>query len=161
MIRCVKKSDALRICKIYNYYIENTSITFELTPISVDLMEARIEEIVLANYPYYVYVVDEIVVGFFYLKKWNFRSAYDSTAELSIYIDKDYTSRRIGSEMMSYLFDVVDRKKFHTIVAGITVPNIQSVALHERFGFKQVSVFKEVGNKFGSWRDVGHWQVLL
>lgn len=45
--------------------------------------------------------------------------------------------------------------------AGITLPNDASVALHERFGFEFVGVFRSIGWKAGTWRDVGWWQVEL
>jgi phosphinothricin acetyltransferase len=35
------------------------------------------------------------------------------------------------------------------------------VALLEKFGFRPVAHFREVGNKFGQWIDVGYWQLLL
>jgi phosphinothricin acetyltransferase len=39
-------------------------------------------------------------------------------------------------------------------VAGITLPNAASLALHRRFGFSEVGVFSEVGRKFGRFWDV-------
>jgi len=44
---------------------------------------------------------------------------------------------------------------------GIALPNPASVALHEKFGMKQVDHYKEVGFKFGKWIDVGYWQAML
>ncbi|HWZ42566.1 MAG TPA: hypothetical protein VNW97_03780 [Candidatus Saccharimonadales bacterium] len=40
------------------------------------------------------------------------------------------------------------------VVAGFTLPNAASQALHERLGFKPVGVFREVGRKFGRYWDV-------
>ncbi len=40
-------------------------------------------------------------------------------------------------------------------------PNAASIALHEKFGMRQVGHFKAVGHKFGNWQDVGNWQRLL
>jgi phosphinothricin acetyltransferase len=45
--------------------------------------------------------------------------------------------------------------------AGVTLPNDASVALHESFGFKPVGVYRRIGWKFGSWRDVGWWELQL
>jgi phosphinothricin acetyltransferase len=41
---------------------------------------------------------------------------------------------------------------------GIALPNDASVALHERCGFAQVGVFREVGLKFGRFWDVAWFQ---
>ena len=43
-------------------------------------------------------------------------------------------------------------------MAGIALPNLDSVRLHERFGFRQVALFQGVGWKLGGWHDVGWWQ---
>jgi L-amino acid N-acyltransferase YncA len=52
-------------------------------------------------------------------------------------------------------------KSIHVVIGGITLPNPASVALHEKFGMKQVAHFPEVGFKFGKWLDVGYWQTEL
>ncbi len=49
----------------------------------------------------------------------------------------------------------------HVAVGGVALPNVASVALHERHGFRKVAQFAEVGFKFGKWIDVGYWQVTL
>ena len=55
MIRNVKMSDAKNITEIYNYYIENTVITFQTDLLSVEETEKKIEEILLKGFPYIVY----------------------------------------------------------------------------------------------------------
>jgi L-amino acid N-acyltransferase YncA len=42
-IRACEGKDIPKICAIYNYYIENTVITFEETQLSLAEMSARIE----------------------------------------------------------------------------------------------------------------------
>ena len=39
---------------------------------------------------------------------------------------------------------------------GITLPNPASLALHHRFGFRDIGVYDEVGHKFGQYWSV-HW----
>ena len=45
--------------------------------------------------------------------------------------------------------------------AGIALPNAASVALHESVGFQALGVYRNVGFKFGAWRDVGWWKRAL
>jgi len=45
-------------------------------------------------------------------------------------------------------------ENIHRIVAGYTLPNPASEALHAGFGFKSVGVFRENGRKFGRYWDV-------
>jgi phosphinothricin acetyltransferase len=52
------------------------------------------------------------------------------------------------------LFDALADQDINRIVAGIAQPNLASNALHERFGFKSIGVFSQVGRKFGRFWDV-------
>jgi L-amino acid N-acyltransferase YncA len=45
--------------------------------------------------------------------------------------------------------------------AGITLPNVASVALHEHLGFAPIGVYRRIGWKADAWRDVGWWQLDL
>ena len=45
--------------------------------------------------------------------------------------------------------------------AGITLPNVASVALHESLGFSKVGHYPHVGFKHGAWHDVGWWGLRL
>ena len=42
----------------------------------------------------------------------------------------------------------------HTVISRIAGGNDISIRLHKKFGFKDVGVMKEVGNKFGKLLDV-------
>ena len=56
--------------------------------------------------------------------------------------------------LYSALFEAIANEDIHRIVAGFTVPNPASQALHQRFGFKLIGVFREVGRKLGRYHDV-------
>ncbi len=161
MIRNAVLSDATQIVQIYNNYIRETVITFETEEITAQMMAQRIEEILSEGYPFYVYEQDGKILGYCYLSSWKRRCAYKASAEISIYLDVEKRSRGIGSQLMEYAHANFDKDKYHTILACITLPNDISVGLHEKFGYKKVSHFKEVGFKFNRWIDVGDWQVVL
>ncbi|MCD8044188.1 MAG: N-acetyltransferase family protein [Tannerellaceae bacterium] len=160
-IRNVLKDDAPEICRIYNYYIENTCISFETEPVSAKEMETRIQDVLNAGFPYYVAEVNNKIVGYVYIHTWHSRRAYDTTKEMTIYLDKDERGHQYGTKLYEYLLSRINTEDTHVLIAGITIPNDASVKLHEKFGFRQVSHFKEVGYKFNEWRDVGHWQLIL
>ena len=46
-------------------------------------------------------------------------------------------------------------------MAVIALPNNDSVAIHEKFGFEKVAHLTEVGRKFNQWVDVGYWQRII
>lgn len=160
-IRNVTLNDAKAICEIYNYYVENTAVSFEVQPVSESEMRNRISNNINFGYPYYVGEVQGQLVGYCYIHRWGNRCAYATTQEVSIYLDVKETRKGYGSLFFEHLLKNVDNEKVHTLIAGICIPNEVSVRLHEKFGFKQVSLFKEVGRKFNQWLDVGHWQLNL
>ena len=161
IIRKVTPDDARVICNIYNYYIENTAITFETVPVSETEIEQRINDIISSGYLFYVGEVSDKIVGYYYTHRWHNRCAYATTAEVSIYMDKAETGKGYGTQLFEHLLAHIDRKIIHVLIAGICTPNEGSVRLHEKFGFKQVSHMKEVGRKFGQWQDVGYWQLTF
>jgi phosphinothricin acetyltransferase len=59
------------------------------------------------------------------------------------------------------LFAVLADLGYYQAIAGITLPNAPSVALHEAMGFVPVTAYRNVGFKLGHWRDVGYWQKPL
>lgn len=160
MIRKAKISDAKAICSIYNYYIENTIITFEETPLPVSEMAKRIKEIG-KDFPWIVYVEGGRVLGYAYASRWKTRSAYRKTAESTVYLHRDAVGKGIGTKLYKALLPMLKKKGFHVVVGGIALPNKGSAALHEKFGFKKVAHFKEVGFKFRKWIDVGYWELVF
>ena len=159
MIRKVVLSDAQQITEIYNYYILNSIITLEETPVSVDTTKELIKS-VITNLPWIVYEENRQVVGFAYANKWKSRSGYKHTVESTVYLKEEATGKGIGSLIYTTLIDQLISMKFHAIIGGISLPNEVSVALHERLGFEKIAHFKEVGFKFNKWVDVGYWQLI-
>jgi len=160
-IREATLDDAKGICDVYNYYVENTAVTFETQAVSETEMRQRIADFLREGFSYYVGEIDNKIVGYCYLHKWKNRNAYSLTREITIYLDKDCTGKGLGTLLYQRLFEDIYQSDIHAIIACITVPNEGSVRLHEKFGLKQVSCMKEVGWKFEKWRDVGHWQLII
>lgn len=160
MIRPVRLSDADQICKIYNYYIENTVVTFEEQPVSETGMKGRIEEIP-NKFPWLIHSNDEDILGYAYITQWKARAAYKNTVEITVYTKPNYSRRGIGTKLYEKLIETLMGKEIHAVLAGIALPNDASVAFHEKFGFRKVAHFREVGYKFNKWIDVGYWQLLI
>jgi phosphinothricin acetyltransferase len=157
MIRAVTQSDASAIAEIYNYYILNTHITFEMETITPDEAAARIVKYSEVG-PYLVYEEDQSVVGYAYLSRFRERKAYENTVESTIYLKNGFAGKGVGFELYSGLLARA-LERYHTVVAGISLPNEASVRLHEKCGFRKIRHFSEVGRKFDQWIDVGFWQL--
>lgn len=156
-IRPYEQKDTEKICGIYNYYISNTVITFEETPLTPAAMASRIAAYT-KEYPWLVCEVEGEVVGYAYATKWKERAAYKHTQEVTIYLENGLTRKGYGKALYAALFDELKKLNCHVALACIAVPNENSEQLHEFFGFKKVAHFSEVGRKFGQWLDVGYWQ---
>ena len=85
MIRTVQLSDAEAIRAIYQPYVTETAITFEVEVPTVQEFESRITK-TLPQFPYLVAEVDGKVMGYAYASTYYARAAYDWTTELSVYL---------------------------------------------------------------------------
>ena len=160
MIRIVKIQDAKQICDIYNYYIENTIITFEEEPVSQNEMEKRIKEITI-SLPWFVYEERGQIIGYVYASKWKGRCAYRFSVESTLYVKNDVIGNGIGTKLYKKLIEELFNKNVHVIIGGIALPNDRSQKIHEKFGFKKVAHLSEVGFKFNKWIDVEYWELIL
>ena len=156
-IRPVEPADAAAICDLYNHYIEHTTITFEEELLSPIDMAARIASYT-KSHPWLVCVDEGAVVGYAYAAKWKERSAFRHTAEVTVYVHAAQVRLGYGQALYAALLPAAFQRGYHVLLGCIALPNEASVALHERFGFRKVAHFTDVGRKFGRWIDVGYWQ---
>jgi phosphinothricin acetyltransferase len=161
MIRNVTPADAARIAEIYNYYIKETTVTFEYDPVNEENIRERIGKVTGKNFPYFVYEKDGEVAGYAYLNNWRERAAYDITLETSVYLDHRLTGSGTGSILYRELIDRAGKMGVHSLIGVISLPNEQSRKLHRKFNFKLVGNFRESGVKFGKLIDVEFWQLIL
>lgn len=160
MIRPVKVKDANKIAAIYNYYIEKTVITFEENQVTSKEIENRIAE-KTRKLPWLVFEEGGEVLGYAYASPWAGRCSYRFSAEVTVYLNVNAKGKGIGSKLYSELLTQLKALNYHVVIGGVTLPNVASVALHEKFGFEKVAHYKEIGFKFDRWLDVGYWQLLL
>ena len=161
VVRAVVPSDAARLVEIYNHYVLHTALSFEEATISAADMAVRIDKVLQLKLPWLVAERDGVVLGYAYAGLWRERHAYRFAVESTVYVARDAGVRGIGSALYTALFDLLRQAGYHTVLGVIALPNAASIALHEKFGMRQVAHFKEVGFKFGQWHDVGNWQVVL
>jgi phosphinothricin acetyltransferase len=160
-IRTATPADAEAITGIYAPIVANTTISFELTPPSVDEMRARIEK-TLQDLPWLVCEdVQGAVNGYVYASKHRERPAYQWSVDVTAYVREDMRGRGIGRRLYKALFAELVTLGYFQAFAGIALPNDASVSLHESVGFEPIGVYRKVGFKLGAWRDVGWWQKEL
>jgi phosphinothricin acetyltransferase len=160
-VRPASAADAGDIAGIYNYYVQNSVVTFEEEPVSAGEMATRVADVQANGLPWLVAKVDGKVVGYCYAGRWKTRAAYRHSVETSIYMKHGFEGRGIGKTLYSALLPPLRKLGVHAVIGGAAIPNPASVALHENLGFEQVAHFRQVGFKHGRWVDVAYWQLVL
>jgi L-amino acid N-acyltransferase YncA len=161
VIREAELSDAASIAQIYNAYIQTSTITFEEEAVTPEEMARRIGDVRAGGLPWYLSIAEGEVAGYAYATRWRPRSAYGLSVEVTVYVAQAYTGRGIGTDLYERVLGMLKERGFHTAIAGIALPNLKSITLHQRFGFVKVAHFSQVGFKLGRWVDVGYWQLML
>jgi phosphinothricin acetyltransferase len=158
-IRAATRTDLPRLTEIYNYYVVNTAITFDVEPFNVEARAAWFDEHAASGrHRLLVACEGATVVGYASSGRFRVKPAYDTTVESSIYCATEATGRGIGTRLYTALFAAIASEDINRIVAGVTLPNDASVALHQRLGFRRIGAYSEVGRKFGRYWDVAWFE---
>ncbi len=158
MIRPLSINDTEELLDIYNYYVLNSIVTFDDEALSLEAFKDKIARISV-DYPFIVFEENDEILGYAYGSRWRPKPAYKHTVESTVYVKHDVLGKQVGTRLYTELLSQLKEQNYHVVLGGLTLPNDASVKLHEKFGFKQVAHFKEVGLKFDKWLDVGFWQL--
>ena len=159
-VRDAVPADAGPCAEVYAPYVLDTAVTFETDPPSVSEMATRISA-AQERHAWLVLERDSAVVGFAYGVAFRSRPAYAWTCEVSVYLEPRHQGAGGGRLLYGGLLDRLHDRGFRTAVAGMTVPNDASTALHRAMGFSPVGTFHRVGWKHGAWHDVAWVQRVL
>lgn len=152
-IRLATPDDAEALLGIYSYYVENTPISYELEPPTVEDFRHRIEKTLL-HYPYLVAESEGNILGYCYASRFRERHAYDHCVEVSIYIDKDAHRSGIGSALYEELEKRLKAQGVINLCASITEEAEPSIRFHAKHGYTKVGHFHKCGRKFNRWLDM-------
>ncbi len=149
-----------KVREIYNYYIQNSTATFHIQPLTLGEMR----QLVFYNDPrfktFVIFDHDQLC-GYCILARYREREAYSITAGATLYLKPGFTGKGIGSEALRFLEKLARQKGFHSLIGGICGENTASIKLFEKNGYTKCAHYKEVGKKFGRLLDVVHFQKLL
>jgi phosphinothricin acetyltransferase len=160
LVRDATAQDAAACAAIYAPYVTDTAISFEETPPPAGEMADRI---VAASRAHAWVVLEDAgrVVGYAYGGPFHGRAAYRFSCEVSVYVELGRRRTGAGRALYEPLLSRLTERGFHTALAGMTLPNDASVALHRALGFQPVATYREVGFKHGAWHDVAWVQRFL
>ena len=163
VIRLPKPTDLEPLTHLYNHYILNTTITFDIAPYTLEQRRERWWCHYGPKGRYRLMIAEQAqnVVGYATSSQFRSKAAYDTSVETSIYMNPDAQGQGIGTQLYKALFDSLANEDVHRAYAGITLPNSASVALHQKFGFSSVGRYREVGRKFEHYWDVEWFEKSL
>lgn len=161
-IRPGVEDDLEELTRIYNHYVRETPITFDVEPLAADQRRPWL----LAHPetgPHRLLVAEEggKLLGYATSSAFRPKAAYATTVETSVYVAPEHVGRGVGSLLYAALFTTLDQEDVHLALAGITLPNEASQRLHERFGFRPAGRLEQVGRKFDTFWDVAWFQKPL
>ncbi len=154
-IRPAKVEDLPQLTEIYNHYVLETPITFDIEPFSVEQRAAWLEQFADTG-RFRLWVAEDAtrILGYAGSMRFRPKAAYEGSVEVTVYLRPDVQTRGLGTRLYRALFDSLSGQDVHRAYAGVTLPNQASLALHERFGFRAAGFYDEVGRKFGRYWSV-------
>ena len=162
-VRAAAANDAPAINRIYNHYVRNTAITFDIEPWSTQRRKIWIDEFADPESPYHAVVaeLDGKIIGFAYNSRFRPRAAYRLSTETTVYTEPQSRVRGIGTALYQDLFKRIEQTELHRAYAVIALPNPRSIAFHQKFGFSPIGTLHEVGRKFDRYVDVTWFEKAL
>ena len=155
-VRPAAEGDLERINEIYNSYIVDSHVSFDVEPWDLPRRVAWFRRFDDDRYLAMVAEIGGTVVGAAFTGPYRDKVAYDSTVETTIVLDETHIGQGVGSALFAAFLDAVAASGAHRGIAIIALPNDASVALHERFGYREVGTLDEVGHKMGRY-----WSTLI
>jgi phosphinothricin acetyltransferase len=155
-VRDATLADLSSITDIHNYYVVHTHVTFDVEPWRTEERLSWFEEHSGKGRYRMLVACDEggTILGYTCTGRFRSKEAYDTTVEATIACRPDRIGAGIGKRLYDALFEAIADQDINRVVAAIAQPNPASNALHERFGFKPIGLFTEVGRKLGKYWDV-------
>ncbi|MGW2568144.1 N-acetyltransferase family protein [Streptomyces sp. NPDC001537] len=158
------EEDLEALTDIYNHYVRETPITFDT---AVFTPEERRPWLLShpVDGPHRLMVATDAdtqeILGYATSSPYRMKPAYGTSVEVTVYVAPHAGRRGIGTLLYKALFEALAEEDLHRAYAGIAQPNEASTRLHERFGFRHVGTYREVGRKFGRYWDVAWYEKEL
>ena len=148
-IRAMTEKDWPRVRDIYLEGIATGNATFETEAPEWQQWDMRhVSSCRLAA------VLDHQTCGWAALSAVSARRVYSGIAEVSVYVAAAARGRGVGKALLTALIHESEQHGLWTLQAGIFPENVESIALHQRLGFRRVGVRERLGKLGGRWRDV-------
>ena len=160
VIRPAVCDDAEAIAAIYAPYVTQTAVSFEYVAPTAEEIRFRMEK-TLKQYPYFVAMVNNRLIGYAYAGPFHPRAAFFRSVETSIYVKQGFHQRGVGRALYERLESALKQQGIVNLNACIAYPDpedeyltLDSVRFHERLGYVKCAHFHKCGWKFNRWYDL-------
>jgi phosphinothricin acetyltransferase len=148
-IRDLRPRDWPEVSRIYAEGIATGNATFETDVPSWEAWDAAHLE-----RHRFVAEAEGDLVGWIAAVPVSSRCCYAGVAEISAYVAEQARGRGVGAALLERLIASSEAGGIWTLETGVFPENERSLALLERFGFREVGVRERLGHVDGVWRDV-------
>jgi phosphinothricin acetyltransferase len=107
------------------------------------------------------HAVPATTVGWGSLNLFNPREAYRFVADFSVYVERSWRGKGVGSLLLERLIELARQHGYHKMVLSAFPTNTSGIALYEKFGFRTVGIYHEQGLLDGAWVDTIVMEKLL
>ena len=154
-VRAAASGDLPELTDLYNHYVTTSPATFDLEPASVESRRAWMSRYAAEGPHRLLVAVDGgSIAGYASSGRLREKPGYRTSVETTVYVHPERHGQGIGTLLYTALFAALKGEDLHRAYAGIVTPNPASIALHERFGFQRIGIYREVGRKFDRYWDV-------
>lgn len=152
-IRTVTLDDAAALAEIYAPYALESTVTFDTGAPSAEWFAEKIKSIA-AFYPFIVCEEGGEILGYAYAHEFRPRSAFIWSVETTVYVRTNRRGGGVGKSMCYRLEQLLKEMGVVNLYACITDTNAESVAFHEKLGYKYIGRFENCGYKLGHWLGI-------
>lgn len=137
LVRNATEADLPRIVEIYNASIPGRLATADTEPVTV---EARLDWFRAHRpnrHPLRVLTVDGTVTAWISLRAFYGRPAYQSTAEVAVYVAPEHQGRGHAKRLLGEMIATCPNLGIRTLLAFVFGHNDPSLRIFESFGFQR------------------------
>ncbi|WP_174776880.1 GNAT family N-acetyltransferase [Cryobacterium algoritolerans] len=152
-MRDAQITDLPYIREIYNYYVANSTVTFDVDAMTLAAWRSKFYYLGKLGMPFIVAVSPAgQILGYALVSPWKEKRAYRFTVENSIYLGAASTSKGLGRVLLGELITRSKAAGLKEIIAVIADQGADaSIKLHRDYGFEEIGRMGKVGFKFDRW----------
>ncbi|MEW9697780.1 N-acetyltransferase family protein [Paenibacillus sp. SI8] len=160
VFRELEEADIPSLMNIYNHFVMHTTVSFHTEPVTLPEFTESVVHI-NPRFQTFVITLDGSLQGYVQLMPHKKKQAYDTTGEVTIYLDPLCVGKGIGTAALQYIEHFGKQNGFHALISTICADNSRSIQTFTKIGYSQCAHFREVGFKWGQFLDIVTFQKII